>query len=104
MARYFEDFKACQNSKVHEFQIEMASKSARAGPPIQVSIADPSQPDMPLVAVSPAFEDMTGPMAAKRASRLRCGLCTRDLPEHRCTSLPADGTVHSDGVLEAHGY
>ncbi|CAJ1354739.1 unnamed protein product [Effrenium voratum] len=46
--------------KVVDFVARSAASRAVADCAFSVSIADPSQPDMPLVAVSPAFEDMTG--------------------------------------------
>jgi len=46
--------------KVVDHVARAAASKAVASCSFSVSIADPSQPDMPLVAVSPAFEAMTG--------------------------------------------
>eukprot|EP00931_Biecheleriopsis_adriatica_P007183 TRINITY_DN10849_c0_g1_i1.p1 TRINITY_DN10849_c0_g1~~TRINITY_DN10849_c0_g1_i1.p1 ORF type:complete len:734 (-),score=117.68 TRINITY_DN10849_c0_g1_i1:15-2216(-) len=46
--------------KVIDFVARNAASRAVSSCTFSVSIADPSQPDVPLVAVSPAFETMTG--------------------------------------------
>jgi PAS domain S-box-containing protein len=46
--------------KVFDYHAKAAASRAISSCTFSVSIADPSQPDMPLVAVSPGFEGMTG--------------------------------------------
>jgi hypothetical protein len=46
--------------KVVDFAARAAASRAVSNCTFSVSIADPSQPDVPLVAISPAFEKMTG--------------------------------------------
>lgn len=46
--------------KVVDFAARAAASRAVSSCTFSVSVADPSQPDVPLVAVSPAFEQMTG--------------------------------------------